>query len=48
MSFTNISGNAKRCAAHIVPLSQLDQDIANDQVPQYVFITPNVNNNIKN
>ncbi|CAO3615843.1 unnamed protein product [Cunninghamella blakesleeana] len=44
MSFTNISGNAKRCAEHIVPLSQLDTDIANDKVPQYVFITPNMVN----
>ncbi|KAI9304565.1 phosphoesterase [Cunninghamella echinulata] len=44
MSFTNISGNTKRCVSHIVPLSQLDKDIANDQVPQYVFITPNMIN----
>ncbi|KAI9311265.1 phosphoesterase family-domain-containing protein [Dichotomocladium elegans] len=43
MSFTNISGNATRCA-NIVNASQLDIDIANDEVPQYVFYTPDLNN----
>ena len=31
-----------RCAEHIVDYSQLDVDIASGQVPDYVFITPNL------
>ncbi|ORX59702.1 hypothetical protein DM01DRAFT_1381238 [Hesseltinella vesiculosa] len=42
MSFTNISGNKKRCA-NIVNAKQLDRDIAHNKVPQYVFYTPNLN-----
>jgi phospholipase C len=31
-----------RCAEHIVDYTQLDADIASNQVPDYVFITPNL------
>ncbi|KAI9301991.1 phosphoesterase family-domain-containing protein [Cunninghamella echinulata] len=41
MSFVNISENKKRCA-NIVNSKQLDEDIKNNQVPQFVFYTPNV------
>jgi phospholipase C len=41
MSFVNISKNKDRCA-RIVNSKQLDQDIKNNAVPQFVFYTPNV------
>lgn len=41
ISFKNISGNKQRCAK-IVNSKQLDKDIANNNVPQFVFYTPNV------
>ncbi|KAI8059173.1 phosphoesterase family-domain-containing protein [Gongronella butleri] len=44
MSFNSISSDAKRCA-NIVAASQLDTDIKNNAVPQFVFYTPNVKNN---
>ncbi|KAI8099824.1 phosphoesterase, partial [Halteromyces radiatus] len=47
ISFTNISGNPTRCS-NIVPGTQLDDDIKNNQVPQFVFYTPNMNNNGRN
>ncbi|OZJ05608.1 hypothetical protein BZG36_01469 [Bifiguratus adelaidae] len=43
ISFPTITGNAARCA-NIVPATQLDTDIANNAVPQYVFYTPDINN----
>nr|WDD38898.1 paeoniflorin converting enzyme [Cunninghamella blakesleeana] len=43
MSFVNISENKKRCA-NIVNSKQLDEDIKNNQVPQFVFYTPNLKN----
>ncbi|KAI8368249.1 phosphoesterase family-domain-containing protein [Radiomyces spectabilis] len=43
MSFTNISGNKKRCAK-IVNSKQLDKDIANNAVPQFAFYTPDLMN----
>ncbi len=39
--FTPIRENTARCQAHIVPLTQLEQDIAAGQLPNYIFITPN-------
>ncbi|KAI8336118.1 phosphoesterase family-domain-containing protein [Chlamydoabsidia padenii] len=44
MSFTNISGNPTRCSK-IATASQLDQDIRDNNVPQFVFYTPNMKNN---
>jgi len=35
-----------RCAAHVVDYSQLDADIANHALPRYVFITPNLDNDM--
>ncbi|HEY8080270.1 MAG TPA: alkaline phosphatase family protein, partial [Labilithrix sp.] len=32
----------KRCTDHVVPYTQLADDIAKNQVPQYAFITPNL------
>ncbi|KAI8071232.1 phosphoesterase family-domain-containing protein [Gongronella butleri] len=43
ISFTNIQNNATRCA-NIVNADQLDVDINNNQVPQFVFYTPDINN----
>ncbi|KAI7854836.1 phosphoesterase family-domain-containing protein [Circinella umbellata] len=43
ISFTNISGNSTRCA-NIVPATQLDTDISKNAVPQFVFYTPDMNN----
>ncbi|CAO3621712.1 unnamed protein product [Cunninghamella blakesleeana] len=43
MSFVNISKNKKRCA-NIVNSKQLDEDIKNNQVPQFVFYTPDLKN----
>lgn len=41
ISFTNVQNNPERCAK-IVNSDQLDIDISNDQVPQFVFFTPDV------
>ena len=38
--YTDITGNAARCAAHDVPFTQLSGDIAADTMPNYFFITP--------
>ncbi|CEP08206.1 hypothetical protein [Parasitella parasitica] len=43
MSFKNISTNKKRCAK-IVNSKQLDKDISSNSVPQFVFYTPNIDN----
>jgi phospholipase C len=32
----------ERCKTHVVDFSQLASDIAGDQVPDYVFVTPNL------
>jgi phospholipase C len=36
----------QRCNAHVVDYSQLDADIANHALPNYVFITPNLDNDM--
>ncbi|KAI8150259.1 phosphoesterase family-domain-containing protein [Fennellomyces sp. T-0311] len=43
ISFKNIQKDKKRCA-RIVNSKELDKDIENDSVPQYVFYTPDINN----
>ncbi|KAI9277220.1 phosphoesterase, partial [Phascolomyces articulosus] len=43
ISFKNIASNGTRCA-NIVPATQLDEDIENNSVPQFVFYTPDMNN----
>jgi phospholipase C len=35
-----------RCNAHVVDYAQLDVDIANHAIPRYVFITPNLRNDM--
>ncbi len=37
---------SQRCVDHIVDYSQLDADIAANQVPKYAFITPNLDNDM--
>jgi phospholipase C len=43
-------GNAfhpeQRCNAHVVDYSEIDADIANHALPSYVFITPNLDNDM--
>jgi phospholipase C len=46
ISFKNIQTNPERCAK-IVNADELDEDIKNDTVPQYVFYTPNVSGSEK-
>lgn len=41
--FSDVTGDSAYCASHVVNLSQLTTDIANNAVPKYCFITPNVN-----
>ena len=36
----------QRCNAHVVDYEQLDADIANHALPSYVFITPNLDNDM--
>ncbi|KAI7850904.1 phosphoesterase family-domain-containing protein [Circinella umbellata] len=43
ISFKNIQKDKKRCA-NIVNAKELDNDIENNKVPQYVFYTPDINN----
>ncbi|ORZ01357.1 phosphoesterase family-domain-containing protein [Syncephalastrum racemosum] len=43
ISFTNIAQNTTRCA-NIVNADELDKDIENNTVPQFVFFTPDMNN----
>ncbi|KAI7854786.1 phosphoesterase family-domain-containing protein [Circinella umbellata] len=43
ISFKNIANDETRCAK-IVPATELDKDIENDTVPQFVFFTPDINN----
>jgi len=43
ISFTRISKNATRCA-HIVPATQLDVDLKAGPLPQFVYYTPDLNN----
>lgn len=40
--FASIRNDPERCAKHVVPLTQLDQDLAAGTLPNYIFITPNI------
>jgi phospholipase C len=53
MYFSDINGwdggafhPSARCTEHVVDYSQLDADLAAGQVPDYVFITPNLTNDM--
>lgn len=39
--FDSIRSNRERCESRIVPLTQLDVDIAAKSLPNFIFITPN-------
>jgi phosphatidylinositol-3-phosphatase len=40
--FDPIRLNAERCARSVVPLTQLDTDIAANDLPNFIFITPDI------
>lgn len=40
--FTPIRSDTKRCAQSIVPLTQLDADIASNSLPNFIFISPDI------
>jgi phosphatidylinositol-3-phosphatase len=42
--YTDIRNDAARCAAHVVPFTQFGTDISSGQVPNFVWITPNMCN----
>lgn len=42
--FDSIRNNAARCQKSIVPLTQLDADMSANQLPNFLFITPNLCN----
>src|SRR5437588_3738616 len=44
--YNDIRTNAARCAAHVVPFTQLGTDLASGSVPNYVWITPNMCNDM--
>jgi phosphatidylinositol-3-phosphatase len=46
MYFTDIRSSAARCAAHVVPFTQFSADMGRSQVPNFVWITPNMCNDM--
>ena len=42
--YDDIRTNSDRCASHVVPLTQFDTDLANNQLPDFSWITPNLCN----
>ena len=40
--YNDIRTNTARCTAHVVPYTQLGSDIASGNVPNFVWITPNL------
>src|SRR5207247_302578 len=44
--YNDIRTNAARCSAHVVPFTQLGADLASGSVPSYVWITPNMCNDM--
>jgi hypothetical protein len=44
MYYTDIRNNPARCAAHVVPFTQFGVDLSSGQVPNFVWITPNMCN----
>jgi len=46
MYYNDIRNNAARCAAHVVPFSQFSGDMSSGQVPNFVWITPNMCNDM--
>ncbi len=46
MYYTDIRNNPARCAAHVVPFTQFSSDVRNGTVPNFVWITPNLCNDM--
>jgi phosphatidylinositol-3-phosphatase len=46
MYYNDIRNNAARCAAHVVPFNQFAGDMSSGQVPNFVWITPNMCNDM--
>jgi len=46
MYYNDIRNNAARCAAHVVPFSQFWGDMSSGRVPNFVWITPNMCNDM--
>jgi hypothetical protein len=46
MYYNDIRNNPARCAAHVVPFSQFWGDMSSGQVPNFVWITPNMCNDM--
>jgi hypothetical protein len=46
MYYKDIRDNPARCAAHVVPFTQFGTDISSGQVPNFVWITPNLCNDM--
>jgi hypothetical protein len=44
MYYNDIRNNPARCAAHVVPFTQFGVDMSTGQVPNFVWITPNMCN----
>jgi hypothetical protein len=44
MYYNDIRNNPARCAAHVVPFTQFGVDLSTGQVPNFVWITPNMCN----
>lgn len=42
MYYNDIRTNAARCAAHVVPFTQFSADMSSGNVPNFVWITPNM------
>src|SRR3989441_2823320 len=42
MYYSDIRNNAARCADHVVPFTQFGVDMSTGQVPNFVWITPNM------
>jgi acid phosphatase len=42
--YTDVRNNAARCAAHVMPFTQFGVDMSSGQVPNFVWITPNMCN----
>jgi acid phosphatase len=40
--FDDVRGDAGRCASHVVPLTELGADLHSGHLPDFAFITPNV------
>ncbi|HEY9287265.1 MAG TPA: alkaline phosphatase family protein [Candidatus Dormibacteraeota bacterium] len=46
MYYNDIRNNAARCAAHVVPFTQFSGDMSSGNVPNFVWITPNLCNDM--